>query len=209
MLGIISFATIEASCPEEAWPLKPSDPSDFEWIAMSEHKMAVWDVTNPLRPDSAFHGMVEDYEALIFLLSLQYSKSGLASIPVEILELYEIDEKSTDENNPYYSAVRTIASLLPIQCERSNIVRFLNFISHTTPQFKGLIRAKDPRALLLMAYWYAMVGHAVWWLERRTVLEGQATCLYLERYYPDETRIHDLLKFPKGKLDLLLGAKWS
>src|SRR4051812_10230370 len=40
LLGVISFSTIEAANPEEAWPLKPSEPSDFEWIGMSEHKAA-------------------------------------------------------------------------------------------------------------------------------------------------------------------------
>jgi hypothetical protein len=35
-LGIIALSSVEASTPEEAWPLKTSEPSDLEWLRMSE-----------------------------------------------------------------------------------------------------------------------------------------------------------------------------
>jgi hypothetical protein len=36
LLGALSFSSIQAKTPEEAWPLKPSSPSDLEWLKMSE-----------------------------------------------------------------------------------------------------------------------------------------------------------------------------
>lgn len=203
MLGIIAFSTIEAACPEEAWPLKPDGPSDFEWIDMSQHKMAVWEVTNPSRPDSAFRSMSKEFIETHRLLNTSENLSGIEKIPDEFVQLYELDETSTEDTSPYYMAVRKIVSLLAIDCDRASLIPYLNFVSHLQPEFKILLRQKDPRALLLMAYWYARVGRAVWWLERRTLLEGQATCLYLERYHADEKGIHDLLKVPKIKLGLL------
>jgi hypothetical protein len=61
------------------------------------------------------------------------------------------------------------------------------------PHFKGLLERKDPRALLLLAYWYAKVSGSLWWMTRLAKLECQATCLYLERHYARETAIQELL----------------
>jgi hypothetical protein len=61
------------------------------------------------------------------------------------------------------------------------------------------LEAKDHRALLLLAYWFAKVCNtSVWWLDRRATLECQAICLYLERYSTDVV-VHDLLEFPRAK----------
>ncbi|KAJ5833026.1 hypothetical protein N7474_001337 [Penicillium riverlandense] len=61
MLGIASFASLEAATPEEAWPLKPADSSDLTWLRLLEGKMALWQATDPLRPDSIFHSMANEY----------------------------------------------------------------------------------------------------------------------------------------------------
>src|SRR5438874_2536460 len=54
LLGVIAFALVEASTPEEAWPLKRPAPSDLEWLRMSCGKKVVLNVAQPLRPDSVF-----------------------------------------------------------------------------------------------------------------------------------------------------------
>src|SRR6516162_9499846 len=62
LLGTIAFSSIEASKPEEAWPLKHPEPSDLEWLKMSESKAVIWNITNPLRPDSIFHTIADEYK---------------------------------------------------------------------------------------------------------------------------------------------------
>ena len=58
---------------------------------------------------------------------------------------------------------------------------FLIFISDPQPVYKSLLERKDPRALLIFAWWNAKVSQAgeYWWIQRRVVLEGRAICLYL------------------------------
>jgi hypothetical protein len=201
LLGIVAFATIEASTPEEAWPLKISEPSDFEWINMSEHKAAVWKLTTTVKPIIAVQ-----LAANVSRLIISLPDSGIENVPSRFAKLYELDASSTVNNSPYFEAVHKIVLLLDVKCEPSNFPRFLGFIGHMQPEFKNLLYQKDPRALLLLVYWYAIVGGVAWHLERRTKLQGQATCLYLERYHPNETAIHELLDFPKLKLGSLVNG---
>ncbi|KAE8418128.1 hypothetical protein BDV36DRAFT_283255 [Aspergillus pseudocaelatus] len=61
LLGVISTSSIPSLMPQEAWPLKSSNASDLEWLRMAEGKMAVWRIADPLRPNSLFRDMAEEY----------------------------------------------------------------------------------------------------------------------------------------------------
>jgi len=200
LLGHIAFSSIEASTPEEAWPLTAPDPSDLEWIGISEHKVVIWNIANPLRYDSIFRSVVEDFKGN-GSVCCEVSKSVFEGVPSSFITLYGLDDADA-VNNSYYDAVLVLAPLLAIECNRGTIVKFLHFVSPIKPGFKNLLRQKDPRALLLLAYWYAKVLHSVWWLDRRATIECQAICIYLERYHEDETAIMELLQFPKERCGL-------
>jgi hypothetical protein len=204
LLGTIAFSWIDAATPEEAWPLRPAEPSDLEWLRMSESKATIWNMTNPLRPDSVFHVLKDDFRSDGFI-SHAIPGSGIAGLPEAFVRLCGLDEMSTGDSSLYYAAVHTLALLLEVECEQATVVRFLGFICHMQPAFKRLLELKDPRALLLLAYWYAKVCRAVWWLEWRAVMECRATCLYLERYHAEETAVLELLLFPKMRCGLLVG----
>lgn len=158
LLGIIAISSIEASNPEEAWPLKSSEPSDLEWLRMSEGKMAIWEITNPLRPDSIFHTLADEFQndSAYFVVA----RSGTEGIPPEFIQLCGLETTSSVHNNPFYAAVRVLALLLHIECDQSTTGKQLSFLTHMQPEFKILLEHKDPRALLLMAYWYAKVCHS-------------------------------------------------
>src|SRR5690554_5721297 len=53
-LAILTFSSPDACKPEQAWPMKSSGSSDLDWLHMSEGKMSLWHMVNPLRPDSLF-----------------------------------------------------------------------------------------------------------------------------------------------------------
>ncbi|MCJ1419818.1 hypothetical protein MMC32_006174 [Xylographa parallela] len=206
LLGSTTFAQIEASKPEEAWPLAPSKPSDLEWLQISTRKEAVWRLTNPLRPDGIFHILADEYRNEY--LPSAAIRSGIEGIPRSFLQLYGLDALSTADNSPYFSAVFNIASLIRIEAGCLTNIRYLSFISYMEPGFKRLVELKDARALLIMAYWYAMGIHLAWWLGPRAEMECQSSCLYLERYYPEEAIIQDLLRFPKMKCGLMATVEY-
>ncbi|TVY52235.1 Sterol uptake control protein 2 [Lachnellula cervina] len=200
LLGAVTFSCVESATPEEAWPLKDSDNSDLEWLRMSDGKQAIWKIADPTRPESAFHDLaVELRNDSIYAASLAVS---IEHVPLPFISLYDLDNESTAENNPYYTPIRTLIPLLQMECNHTTIVNYLSFLSHMGKEFQVLVTQKDPRALLLVAYWFGRVSHGTWWIAGRALIEGQAICLYLERYYPHEMTIHELLQFPKLDLGL-------
>jgi hypothetical protein len=201
LLSQIAFSFIEASTPEEAWPLTPPDQADLEWIAMSENKMAIWEIANPMRPESIFNALAMDvmkHSATI----CGVSESKIEDLPPLFIEVYDLENDSIADSCPYRATALLLSTLLSMECSFNTLVKFLSFASHMDPKFKPLLQKKDPRALLLLAYWYAKVLNSVWWLDRRATLECQAICIYLERSHADETAILELLQFPKERCGL-------
>jgi hypothetical protein len=201
LLSQIAFAFVDASKPEEAWPLAPPDPSDLDWITMSEKKMAIWHITNPLRPDSIFKPLAEYLaknakELCTALLPV------MENLPPLFTKVYGLDNEAIADTCPYRETVNVLSGLLAMECNRETLLNFLSFASHMQPKFKPLLRQKDPRALLLLAYWYAKTMNTIWWIDRRATMECQAICIYLEKNYPQETDILELLQFPRERCGL-------
>ena len=187
--------------PEEAWPLKQSSPLDLLWLRMGDGKKEIWKLAQPLRGDSVFLAVALEQTTFF---PTPPNRLRLEALPSNFLNLYDLSAMSTSDNNPYYAAASTLAQSLNSDCAYSTIVNFLIFISHIPPDYKVLLERKDPRALLLLAYWYAKVCQfQLWWIWRRAVLECQAICIYLERYHSHETVIQELLKFPRTVFDIV------
>jgi hypothetical protein len=195
LLSQIAFAFVDASTPEEAWPLKSSDPMDLEWIAMSENKMAIWEIADPMRPESIFNGLVKDLMRLDQLCGV--SEPNIANLPPLFVKVFDLENEEIEDSCPYRTSVLLLSTLMTMECTRDTLVPFLGFASHMNPKYKPLLMQKDPKALLLLAYWYAKVVNSVWWLDRRATMECQAIILYLERNHPGEEDILELLTFPK------------
>src|ERR1700722_20036258 len=193
LLGTITFCHIEARTPEEAWPLKLPSSSDLDWLRMSDGKKEVWKLTQPLKDDPVFQALVVVHTG--DLLPAPSTRPELKALPLDFISLYGLDATSTTDNNPYHAAAASLAQVLDIDRPITTILSFLTLISAMCPDYKRLLERNDPRALLLLAYWYGKVCQLqVWWLQRRAVLEGQAICMYLERYYRHEINIQTLLQ---------------
>ncbi|PGH14750.1 hypothetical protein AJ80_05794 [Polytolypa hystricis UAMH7299] len=199
LLGAIAFSWVEARTPDEAWPLKASSPADLDWLKLTDGKREVYKITNPARLDSVFHTL---FKPTGDFLPCDPRGTDLKNIPDEFIKLYELDHPSSGTqtaNNPYHAAVCTLANLFNLECNRSTILEFLSFVTHMCTDLKQLLEAKDPRALLLLAHWYAkLCNYQQWWIWRRAVLECQAICIYLERYRGQhDIAIRGLLRWPK------------
>jgi hypothetical protein len=200
LMGIISISSIEASTPYEAWPLTPYSDTDLDWLRMSESKVVIWNLTKPDRPDSVFHKTSTHF--IKAAAESEEREPDFSLLPPQFLDLCEIDAYSTASNNPYYTSLVGLVNITAAHNQTSATQAFLRSLSHMQSGFKGLMKSRDPRALLLMAWWYAKVHKLTWWLEVRAVTECQAICIYLERYYADDLLIRELLGFPRMECGL-------
>ena len=193
LFGVIAFGHVEAKTPDEAWPLAPPSSLDLNWLKMSDGKKEIWNITQPFRADCVFQVL-----ALEYITFLPTPKGpGLEALPSELIRLYNLDASSTVDNNPYHSAALTLAKSLNIDCQYTAILNFWSFVRQMGPDYRKLLEQKDPRALLLLAYFYAPICHSQYWWARRTTVECQAICIYLETYHGHETNVQILLQFPK------------
>ncbi|CAI6335029.1 unnamed protein product [Periconia digitata] len=185
LLGAASFAYVEASKPEESWPLKPSEPTDLDWLKLSEGKKAIWQVADPTRPDSIFKGIA--LKMSVVRVSDWLAEFDLSFLPQHLKELYGITPQSTPQNNVYCLPIIMLSRLHGLTPNHDNVIEFLLFMALIPPDFKNLLELKDPRALLLLLWWFRQLEHGdPWWLVKRAKLEGRALEIWLETYYGGE-----------------------
>lgn len=198
LLGAITIASIEAVTPEEAWPLKPPSPTDLDWLRMSDGKKEVWRLVDPLREDSVWRHAL-DYESHKDPVPYDHPAPELNLLYPFLTKIYDFDPLTGgNDNDPYHTAASILVRLLELDCNHSTIMYFLSFLGHMDMRFRQLLHEKDPKAMLLLSWWYGkMCQYNVWWCSRRMKLEGQAICLYLEQRHPEQTDIIRLLDYPK------------
>lgn len=120
---------------------------------------------------------------------------GIKGLPTAFVELCGLDHNSNAENNEYYHIVRLLAPLLHLDHDSSNFTKLIAFSGRTWPFFRPLVFRKDPRGLLLLAYWFALLRQLdQWWLTKRATTECAAIVNYL--FQVDNPEITALLSFP-------------
>ena len=194
LLSIVTFYYVDACTPEEAWPLKPSSALDLNWIAMTNGKAEIWRVTKTAgRVPSVFDNLPKDN-----LVTFAPSPS-LEALPPSFIALFGLDDPtSSPATNPYHFTATALAQFLPIACPETTLLAFISYTADIDSGIRRLLHMKDARALLLIAYWYALVCQMrIWWISKRTAIECQAICLYLERYHSQNSTIQELLRFPQ------------
>ncbi|KAF4981482.1 hypothetical protein FZEAL_2725 [Fusarium zealandicum] len=194
LLGAAAFALLDTHDVETVWPLKEPDAMDLDWLKMSDGKKVVWQIADPSREESVFHELVESRTDV---------PNGLKAIPPDALPrgfytLFDLDPSSTAASNPYHVAASLLAQLIPREINGNTVVEFLSFLTQLDPRYRKLLEEKDHRAMVLLVWWYAKAArHKSWWMQRRSIVEGQAICIYLDRHCGHVEDIQELLEFPK------------
>lgn len=200
LLGAITIASTEATTAEESWPLAPPSPSDLDWLRMSDGKKEVWRLVNPLRDNSVWKEALA-YDHHTQPETVQGPVPELEMLYPYLTQIYDYNPLAPSQDNPddpYHTAASILTRLLEIDCNHSTIMFFLSFLGHMDPRYRQLLHQKDPKALLLLSWWYGkMCQYNAWWMSRRMRLEGQSICLYLEREHGDKEDIVHLLDYPK------------
>ena len=210
----LTFSNFEAQTPWEAWPLASPSPQDLNWLKMGEGKQRVLELLEripPLNRESAFVpssvrersrpqlGETSPSPGLDGPPYKMVVLRGLGALPYEMITLCGLDAPTSSLNdNPYYHAASLLAAILDSENKNQIIVNSIEFITSANSRFQKLLEAKDPRSLLLLAYWYAKhIEYPHWWVYRRAKLECQAICIYLDIHHCEDIRIQSLLQYPR------------
>ncbi|KAJ9618097.1 hypothetical protein H2203_009278 [Taxawa tesnikishii (nom. ined.)] len=120
---------------------------------------------------------------------------GIDGLPAAFVSLCDLNSESTCENSPYHSILRRLAPLLRLVPDTENFGKLIAFIGRTWLDFRPLILRKDPRALLLLAWWLTLLGQVdQWWISERARSECAAIVHFLSTLR--NPRIQALLPFP-------------
>ncbi|CAK7231319.1 hypothetical protein SBRCBS47491_007890 [Sporothrix bragantina] len=198
-LSILTFSSINATRPGQAWPLGPPDPSsDLEWLRLGAGKMTLWNMVNPTRESSVFRPMF----GTLSELRESFINSDALLLP-ELAIVCGIDENSTVDNNPYFDVAHSLSRLLPLPFNQATLGTILMVASKMHGPFEDLLHRRDPVSLLLLGLWYAKARKCKWWIEFRARHEIPAIYQYLKKHHPAHEVIYSLLcQFGAGAKDL-------
>ncbi|KAL3451715.1 hypothetical protein BJX65DRAFT_321452 [Aspergillus insuetus] len=190
-LAILSFSSITSRSPAKTWPLGPPDSSDLEWLRLGAGKMGLWRFVNPVRPESAFRKIYDaptrQHERL--------PKEGDAGVSSKFARLCGISERSTPDNNPYFTVVHHISRLMEVPKGEASEDEIMMVVGHMHGKFAEYLKRKDPVALILLGLWYSRASETKWWIEVRARYELPAIWTYLKRYHGDNGAIQVLRPF--------------
>lgn len=188
-LALLTFSTPNSYTPEESWPLKSSDTSDLEWLRMSNGKMSLWRIANPLRPDSLFSIMASTFAQMHSPLP----EKGIEGITKGLDTVCHLDDSSTAESNPYFNAAHALSRIQDLPDHQVTIGKTELFTRSIHGPFKSLLQEKDPVALLLLYLWYRKAGRSMWWIQARARVECPSICSYLRLYHKGYNAVHAFL----------------
>lgn len=199
MLACLGFASYTARTPAEAWPLKLEEPSDLDWLKMCLGKKEIWKLADPTRSDSLFSPATANFGRMSYVPPLLVPRATDMEDGTDMDRLARFCDIDTaigpQENNFYYGALAVLTMLRPIRCDASSMMQFLSFFGCMHPSFGSLLQAKDPAAMLLLAFWYAKVSHyKQWWLWPRANGECQSICMFLSWHHASDERVGRLVR---------------
>ncbi|ORY12623.1 hypothetical protein BCR34DRAFT_482382 [Clohesyomyces aquaticus] len=187
LIGALTFSYIETSDPELSWPIKESETGDLAWLKLSDGKKAIFEIAQPMRADSAFASLREEHERL--WVPSWVDEDDLGKLSGELKDLFGIESGggtsgTGQTDNPYHIPALILSHLKDITPNHDNILNFLLFMNYLTPQFKQLLEVKDPRALMLVGWWFRRLEKgAQWWLAGRARVAAEAIRIWLKRWY--------------------------
>lgn len=188
LLGQMTFCHVEAQHAEEAWPLKDNPKIDLNWLKMSNGKFEVVKLAQEIFTHPYYKDLYH-----IPLTDLDPRPPGELPIPEEALSQFDGSEYETKADD--------LRGILGSSCLVTIVLTFWNSIHNTTSAFKDRLGQKHSQALVILLLWFAKLHDLpIWWLKRRTLLEGRALCMYLERCHAGDTKLQALLPWPREVL---------
>ncbi|OJD26458.1 hypothetical protein ACJ73_02158 [Blastomyces percursus] len=176
-----------------------SDPSALNWLLMQSGLSRLLPFTQPYLSESIW--LVPFMESYSQFLKNRDCRTGQDGLHPELAGLCEINDSSNNENNPYHEPLRSLMPILDMETNPENFMTMATFMGNLKPKFTALIRNREARALLVLAFWLGkMCEDPSCWVNARMHMECVAVCMYLEN--STDPRILELLSTQRLGVDM-------
>ncbi|EFR00493.1 C6 zinc finger domain-containing protein [Nannizzia gypsea CBS 118893] len=195
MLMAVNCMCPENFTPKDSWVLN-SDPSAMNWIYLQNGLPYLLEIGSPFIPLSIWGPAFEAAEKAHNEL-LNDCPQGRQGMHPRLADFCGITDLTTDETSPYFKPLQVVSSMLDMEKSASTAGYFSSFLGHLDPRFLELLRAKDTRALVVIAHWMGimcLISHWEPWVEGRIRSECLAICIHLTP--KADTQLLELLRFP-------------
>lgn len=185
LLGQMTFCHVEVHRPENSWPLRDHPDTDLNWLKMSNGKREVVKLAEQIFSHPRYKELLD-----IPPSDLDPVQSRDLPFSVDIMDQFDVPG--------YKDMADEVHKILNSKCLIAIILTFWTSIHNTAATFTSQLERKEPKALSLLLIWFTKLHQLpVWWLKRRTWLEGQALCVYLERFHASHVLLQPLLSWAR------------
>lgn len=195
-LAMLSFASATSQSQED---LSISHVVALEWLYMDEGKMSLWQLVNPLRPESIFSVMVETYAQMNY----PFPTRGVGTMSKRLAAMCALDGNSTSMTNSYFFAAHAVWDILALHNTEITVGHTERFAHSICGRFRILFLAMDPIALVLLCLWLRKAGCSIWWIQCRADLECPLIYAYLDQHFKSHSAVLTAL------LDEYIGSPYS
>ncbi|KAF7194511.1 Sterol uptake control protein 2 [Pseudocercospora fuligena] len=190
MISIQYFASWDDSPPEESWVFS-TDPQRLSWFSVQQGQSAI---LAQVRPNHCRSGFLSN-----FTVQAKDLHGRNRRLPQELFDICEVTDPRGPRGvhpNPYHDIVHALALLMPLEPGINSLMKYMHFCARVHARFVGLVEKNEHRALLILAYWFALLCNVgdVWWCQQRAWRDCTAICMFLDLHGSDEIR--QLLDFP-------------
>ncbi|KAL4786422.1 hypothetical protein BJX76DRAFT_118170 [Aspergillus varians] len=195
LMGVTSLTPLRFQI-QDSWVFT-GNPSDLNWLAIQGGLACVLKVAEKYVPGSIWGVPFEcnhEWESKLFKYELKQGREGFHP---GLADLCEIDELTTEETSVYWCPIKLLSPYLELEANAQNAAQCTTWMGRIDPAFVNICRQRDPRALVILAFWMGlMCSLSKWqpWVEGRLRQECTAICIYLESM--EDPVIQPYLEFP-------------
>lgn len=192
LLSALMFTTEDID-PRNSWVFS-SDPEALNWLAIQSGLRGLLAATGVgLHCQSIWWPVF--VESRSSESTFDDHRPGAVDLHPVLAELCEIGPTTTEETNPYHWPLRMLGPMMALEPGDRSMSKYIPFMGRILPDFMDLLRMKEPRALVIISYWLALMCNTSYqWISARALKETKAICMFLENN--EDPRILKLMEFP-------------
>lgn len=194
LLNLLAFSLDDGdengkeSNPSSSWIFSPHDPDRLSWFSLQLGLKPLLVATAHIRASSSNNTTIL---AQMYGKTTPDSKSSDTPpqnpLPPHWLSFLcggDGGGEDSDPDNPLLEPARMLARVrdMPPQADET-FLAYVGFVGALDAdlRFRGLLEARDPRAVWLLGYWLGLMGRfgpCCWWLRARVEREWRAVCAW-------------------------------